>query len=308
VKVLRGDHHAWEPAVGPMAVTIGVYDGVHIGHLAVFDALRQSAGGLPVGVVTFDPHPVAVLAPERVPPLLTSTEQRLEAFAAAGVDVVGVLDFDAHLASMSAEDFLTEVVAGAMAASFVAVGSDFRFGSGRRGDLAMLERLGPSLGLEVVGLDLRQHGGVAVSSSRIRGLIANGDVRRAADLLGRRFVVRGPVIRGDGRGLSHGIEIATVAIDENLVRPARGVYAVVANVDGAAFSGVANLGVRPTFGPSEDLTLEVHFFDLARDLTGVTIDIAFVERIRNEKRFHGPEDLIAQIKSDIQRARAVLGE
>lgn len=290
-----------------MVVTIGVYDGVHVGHHTVFQTMRAPADGLPLGVLTFDVHPVALLAPERVPPLLTSMEQKLEQFEIAGIDVVGIMTFDESLSSMRAEPFVTEIVYGAMAASHVVVGRDFRFGYRREGDLAVLERMGTTLGFGVTGLDLHNESGEAVSSSRIRGTIANGDVSAAAELLGRPFALRGPVIVGPGRGTQLGVRTANIAIDRRLVQPARGVYAARAGIGDEQLPAVVNIGVRPTFGPNDTELVEVHLLDVNRDLTGATVDVAFIDRIRNEKRFHDEAELVAQIRQDIDVARRVLG-
>ncbi|MDJ0959201.1 MAG: riboflavin biosynthesis protein RibF [Acidimicrobiia bacterium] len=305
MKVLRGPLDTWDAGVSSMVVTIGVYDGVHVGHHTVFDTMRSPADGLPLGVLTFDVHPVALLAPERVPPLLTSMEQKLEQFEAAGIDVVGIMTFDESLSSMRAEPFVTEIVYGAMAASHVVVGRDFRFGYQREGDLAVLEGMGMQLGFGVTGLELRAESGAAVSSSRIRGTIANGDVATAAELLGRPFALRGPVAASGG-GARTGIRTAHVAVDHRMVQPAPGVYAARASVSGEQLSAAVNVGVRPTFGPGDREHVEVHLLDVDRELTGVPVDVAFIDRIRNEKRFHNEEELAMQIQKDIEVARRVL--
>lgn len=307
MRVLRGPFDSWDAGVSAMVVTIGVYDGVHLGHRTVFEAMRAPADGLPIGVLTFDVHPVALLAPERVPPLLTSMEQKLEAFEAAGVDVVGVMSFDESLASMHAEAFVTEIIYGAMVASHVVVGRDFRFGYQRQGDLVVLERMGTALGFGVTGIELHAESGTPVSSSRIRGLIANGDVATAGKLLGRPFALRGPVIVGPGRGRQLGIRTANVAVDRRMVQPARGVYAAHATVGDEQLPAVVNIGVRPTFGPNNTELVEAHLLDVDRNLVDATVDVAFMDRIRNEKRFHSEDELVAQIRDDIDIARRVLG-
>ena len=236
MKVLRGPHRDWDVGVDATAVTVGVYDGVHRGHLAVIDALSAPADGLPRAVVTFEQHPATLLAPDRVPPLLTDPDQKVEALEAAGVDVLAMLPFDASVASMSAETFIREVLVEAMAASLVVVGKDFRFGYRRLGDTALLEKLGVVLGYDAVGLELHADSGEAVSSSRIRSLIANGDLRLAGVLLGRPFALRGVVVPGDARGRTIGVPTANVAIDPAMARPANGVYAVTGTVDGLAIA------------------------------------------------------------------------
>ena len=307
MRVLSGHHHSWDIGIDATAVTIGVYDGVHVGHLAVLEALRNPADGLPVAVVTFEQHPATLLAPERVPPLLTSNDQKLEALEAAGVDIVAMLSFDASIAAMSPSLFVEEVLLDAMAASLIAVGNDFRFGYRRTGTMETLQKLGVSLGFDAVGLDLALRGREPVSSSRIRALVTNGDVRTAGELLGRPFAVRGPVVPGDGRGRTIGVPTANVDVDAAMARPANGVYAARVTVGEAEHSGVVNVGVRPTFGGTDDVIVEVHLLDHEEDLYGSTIEVAFVDRIRNEKRFHGVEELVAQIHTDIDAARGMLG-
>lgn len=308
MKVMHGDHRQWDPGVESTASTVGVYDGVHKGHVAVLERLRTIGDGKPIGVVTFDQHPATLLAPRRVPPLLTSTDQKLEALEQNGVDVVGILTFDESIASMSADQFVRDVLRGAMAATHVAVGRDFRFGYQRRGDIAVLESMGTTEDFEVIGLDLAAAEGEPVSSSRIRSLIANGDVAGAASLLGRPFALRGQVVPGDGRGRTIGIPTANVDAPSEMAQPGRGVYAVWVTIDGERRRGVANVGVRPTFGGKDDVVVEVHVLDFEKDLYGRVIEVAFVDRIRNEKRFHGIVDLVDQIGLDIATARSMLDQ
>jgi riboflavin kinase/FMN adenylyltransferase len=306
MRVLRGPHRDWDVAVDATALTIGVYDGVHRGHLAVLGALEAPADGLPMAVVTFEEHPAALLAPDRVPPLLTTTDQKIELLERAGVDMVALLPFDASIASMSAETFVSEVVVDAMAAALVVVGKDFRFGYRRMGDVGLLEQLGVVLGFDAVGLDLQADSGEPVSSSRIRSLIANGDVRQAAALLGRPFALRGTVVPGDARGRTIGVPTANVAFDTAMACPANGVYAVTVSVGEQHLAGVANVGVRPTFNGGGDVVVEAHVLDYSGDLYRSVIEVGFVDRIRNEKRFHNVDELVAQIHRDIDRARALL--
>lgn len=288
-------------------MTLGNHDGVHLGHRALLAAARERAGreGLTVTAVTFDPHPSVVLAPDRAPPLLTTMARRRELLLALGADEVTVLRFDRELASTSPEAFAEEVLVGRLAAESVVVGPDFRFGRGRAGDVAALGALGAAHGFDVITVPPVTLDGEAVSSTRVRAALARGEVREAARLLGRVHDVDGSVVRGDGRGRSIGVPTANLDCDPILL-PADGVYAVVVRVHGERelLRGVANLGVRPTFAAGR--SVEVHLFDVDRDLYDARVRVGFVERLRAEQRFDGVEALKAQIARDAERARASL--
>ncbi len=307
MKVLRGSHESWVPPEGGAAVAVGVYDGVHRGHQAVLAALRTRAeelGGLPVTVLTFDRHPLEIVDPERAPRLLSTEEQKLELLAAHGVDVAAVLAFDEETRALTPDDFAADVLAGALGASVVAVGSDFRFGKGRSGDVEELRTLGLGLGFYVEELDLVGDG-APVSSTAIRAAVQAGDVAAAAAGLGRPFSLTGAVVRGEGRGRQIGFPTANLEIDPRLLVPGRGVYAVWATVGGERLPGVVNLGVRPTFG-GEVETVEVHVLDFDRDLYGEPVRLDFVDRLRAERKFGGIEELVAQIGRDVAAGRELL--
>lgn len=290
----------------PSGVAIGVFDGVHIGHATVLSRLveQAAAAGLATGVLTFDPHPVQILAPERAPLLLTSFERRVELIRGLGVDWVGTLDLR-QIRMMSPESFVAEVVAGRAKGRLVSVGDDFRFGFDRRGDVALLEREGKRFGLEVVPVHLVADGDGIISSSRIRALISSGSVDGAAALLGRPHRLGGEVIRGDSRGRDLGYPTANLALPDGIIAPADGIYAV--RVRGAVeANGVASLGVRPTFGADGTRLLEVHIFDFDGDIYGRRLEIDFVQRLRGEERFESVEDLVAQMDRDSATARRIL--
>ncbi|MCZ7683490.1 MAG: bifunctional riboflavin kinase/FAD synthetase [Sandaracinaceae bacterium] len=288
-------------------VTLGNHDGVHLGHRALLTAARERAGreGLTVTAVTFDPHPSVVLAPDRAPPLLTTIARRRELLLALGADEVTVLRFDRELASTSPEGFAEDVLARRLDARSVVVGPDFRFGRGRAGDVTALRALGEAHGFDVISVPPVTLEGEAVSSTRVRAALARGEVAEAARLLGRAHDVDGTVVRGDGRGRSIGVPTANLDCDPVLL-PADGVYAVVLRVHGERelLRGVANLGVRPTFAAGR--SVEVHLFDVDRDLYDARVRVGFVERLRAEQRFDGIEALKAQIARDAERARASL--
>ncbi len=308
MKVLRGDPLLWEGSAGrDSAVSIGVFDGVHRGHQEVLADLTEQAvelGGLDKAVLTFDPHPRAILEPESTAHLLGTVEQRLEWLEAAGVDTVGVLPFPA-VRDMEPGFFIRRVLCETLSAKVVVVGVDFRFGVGRSGNVDTLWSAGQELGFAVDGVPLLSEALSPLSSSRIRRLVVDGDVTGASELLGRPFTMRGVVVQGEGRGRTIGVPTANMAIGRDLVLPARGVYASQVIVGETMFPSVTNVGTRPTFD-GEEVTVESHLLDVDRDLYGQTIDVAFLRHLRHERKFDGVEALVAQIHEDIQGARAAL--
>ncbi len=307
MKVLDGDFEAWVPPEGGAAVAVGVFDGVHRGHQAVLAGLARRAaelGGLVTTVLTFDRHPLEVIAPDRAPRLLTTPQRRAELLAAAGVERLAVLTFDERVRGMTPEDFAADVLVGALGASLVTVGADFRFGKDRSGDVTELKELGLGLGYYVEEVDLLGDG-APVSSTRIRAAVAVGDVAAAAAQLGRPFELAGEVVEGDRRGATIGFPTANLALAENLLLPARGVYAAWAAVGADAHQAVVNVGVRPTFGGERE-TVEAHLLDFAGDLYGQVLRLRFVARLRDERRFDGVDELAAQIGRDVAAGRAAL--
>ena len=309
MNVVRGVPGDWDLDARPRAVSIGVYDGVHRGHRHVLERLRNRAvefGGLESAVVTFDPHPLAVIDPGSAPRMLTTVEHRIELLGDAGVDLVAVLEFVAPIRDLSPASFAERVIDRALSARVVVVGEDFRFGKDRTGHVGLLREIGSEHGFETEIVPLVGGAG-PVSSTEIRRMVAAGDVAAAAEALGRPHEVRGRVVPGDGRGRTIGVPTANLAVPDGLAMPGSGVYAVLAGVAGEARApGVANVGVRPTFGGGAE-TVEVHLLDLDRDLYGHELRVAFVERIRDERRFPGVDELVSQIGRDIDRARRLLG-
>lgn len=256
-------------------------------------------------VLTFDPHPARVLNPRFAPTALMTLEQKAEVLGSLGVDRLVVLPFTQALAQTSAEDFSRLVLHDALGATRVVVGEGFRFGRGRSGDVGALRGFGATLGFEVRCVPPVFDDGAPISSSRIRELLAVGDVRRAAALLGRRFYVDGLVVRGAGRGRGLGIPTANVAA-RNATLPAEGVYACrVRPGMQAPRPAVANLGRRPTFGDGPS-ALEAHLLDFDADLYGQELRVEFVERLRGERTFPTASALVAQVRQDVAAARAVL--
>jgi riboflavin kinase/FMN adenylyltransferase len=294
------------------AVTIGAYDGVHLGHRSLLRDLREraAAAGLSTVVVTFDRHPAYVVRPESAPKQLTSLEQKLELLAECGIDRTVVVPFDKARADESAEDFVREVLVEELEARLVVVGEDFHFGHGRRGNVGLLRRLGAEHDFDVVGVALTGDGAEAVSSTRIRALLAEGDVEVAAALLGRPHEVRGPVVRGDGRGGPElGFPTANVAVPDDIALPADAVYAgYYTRPDGTVHRAAIGVGRRPTFyepGTSPVL-VEAYLLHFDGDLYGEEARVSFAHRLRDDRRFDSVQDLVTQMRADVEATERVL--
>ena len=287
-------------------VTVGNFDGVHLGHQALVSRAREEAHavGAETTAMFFDPHPAALFRPEAMPSLLTTRARRRSLLHSAGATRVDVRAFDAAFARQTPREFAAEVLRRDAEAVGVVVGPDFRFGQGREGDLTSLRALGDELGFAVHEVAPVEHGGAVVSSTRIRERLSEGDVEGARTLLARFHDLEGEVVLGDQRGRTIGFPTANLAIAAELATPADGVYAVFAAVDGRRVHGVANVGVRPTFGAGR--SVEVHLFDFEGDLYGHTLPVAFVARLREERRFDGVDALVAQIGRDAAEARVRL--
>jgi riboflavin kinase/FMN adenylyltransferase len=297
-----------EPCRGA-GVAIGNFDGVHLGHQAVLRAAASAIPDRPFGVITFEPHPREVLQPERAPARLTPLPRKLARLREAGAGFVLVLRFNRELIATPPASFIERIVVERAGARAVAVGRDFRFGHGRAGDGALLERLGAAHGFATHVVDPVTVDGEVCSSTRIRELLGEGEVATAARLLGAPYRIDGLVVPGDRRGRAIGFATANLrARGVRTLLPATGVYAVRAwrRADPQrVFPAVANLGWRPTFAGT-DLRLEVHLLDVDLDLYGQVLCVAFTDRLRGERRFDDIAALKAQIAADVERARAVL--
>ncbi|MGJ3647421.1 bifunctional riboflavin kinase/FAD synthetase [Sphingomonas sp. GlSt437] len=288
-------------------IALGNFDGFHRGHQAVVGRAiaRARAEGRPALVATFDPHPVCFFKPAMPPFRLTTLDQRQALFANAGADAMIVFHFDAALAGLTAEQFVTERLLAMIGAGGVVTGEDFTFGKARGGDVRVLAELGRQQGFSVETVGAVADGGEAVSSSRIRALLKSGDPRGAAELLTRPFAIQGVVSHGDKVGRTIGYPTANIDMGQYL-RPAYGIYAVRGRLaNGRVLDGAANLGIRPTFDPPKEL-LEAYFFDFAEDLYGQTIEVALIEYLRPEAKFDSLDGLVAQMDADCAQAREVL--
>lgn len=309
MRTTYGDE-ALEPTDGTI-VTVGVFDGVHIGHRGILAEARRLADdeNLRVVAVVLDRHPNTILDPEHLPPLLTDLQFRLELLEGAGVDVAHVLRFDEVQSLQSAEDFVAEVLIRQLCATAQIGGEDFHFGHRRRGDAATLADVGASHGLKVVTVPLvRADDEHAVSSTRIRELVRSGATESAARLLGRAHEVRGVVEHGDARGRAIGFPTANVAVPGSIALPADGVYAGwYVDPDGVAHASAINIGRRPTFYDENGLLLvEAHLIDFDGDLYGQHAGVRVGRRLRDEIRFSGIDALTDQLRIDVEAARAAL--
>ena len=303
------------PADRERAIAIGAFDGVHLGHQAVLRLVQDlaHARSLSATVLTFDRHPAEVVRPESAPCILTSLDQKLELIEATGaVDEILVLPFDATRSKEPAEQFVEELLASALHARLVVVGSDFHFGYRRHGDVPLLQRMGAELGFEAIGLGLvaSPDGATApYSSTLVRNALHNGDIEAANAILGRPHEVRGPVEHGDARGRELGFPTANVSVPERTCLPADGVYAgTFAGADGVHRPAALSLGRRPTFYEENGLLLlEAYVLDFEGDLYDQPAQVRFTRRIRGQERFDSVDALVAQMSRDVESVRAQSG-
>ena len=279
-----------EPGSGPRRVAIGTFDGVHLGHREV---IRGSDT-----VLTFDPHPLAVIHPEATPKLISTFNVKRDLIAGLGVDELVVIPFDNGFASLTAEEFVREVLIERLGAVQVSVGDNFRFGQRAQGTPDFLREHGD---FETRVAPLVEAAGETISSTQIRGLVAAGEVAQAAKFLGGPFLFEGEVVTGDRRGRELGMPTANVVPDERYVVPGHGVYAAWAH----GYPAAVNVGVRPMFETGRGLLVEAHLIGFEGDIYGETLRIAFLERLRGEKRFDSVDELVAQMNRDVEDARRI---
>ncbi len=296
------------PLPNGTVVTVGSFDGMHLGHQAVLHeiARRAEASGRPSVLVTFEPHPLEVVNPHAAPLLLTTGPERREILAQTDLGYAVFLRFDRRLAEMTPAEFVREVLVGRCQMRELVIGHDHGFGKARSGDVETLRRLGASDGFEVDVIGPVETGGHPVSSTQVRRAVAGGDLMTAALLLGRRYHVTGRVVTGAGRGRAIGVPTANLgAVPERKLLPPDGVYAAWVEWRGGRLGAMMNQGTRPTFADHHRL-LEVHLFDFDGDLYDEWVKVEWVERLRDVKRFASPADLKAQLGLDRQQATAVL--
>lgn len=302
MRVFRGHSR---PLPAPVVLAIGNFDGVHLGHAALLDRLRQEAErrALVPTVLTFEPHPREFFAPESAPARLSTLREKLELLGDAGVRQTMICPFNAAFAALTAEDFVQQVLLRSLGVRHVIVGEDFRFGRSRAGDTVMLQEAGERLGFSVDAVGSVLLDGERVSSSSVRAALAAGEMMHASRLLGRHYAMDGQVSHGQKLGRQLGFATANIRIRHNPL-PLSGIFAVeVAGLGERPLPGVANLGIRPTVGGTRPL-LEVHLFDFDRDIYGAHISVRFLHKLRDEQRFPNFDALKAQIAADAAAARA----
>ena len=293
---------------GPLFLAIGVFDGVHRGHQAVISTSAdhaRAANGTPV-VVTFDPHPEKVLRPQHAPHLLTATQHKIALIRNLGVGHLLIITFDKQFAATEPEDFVQQLVGHSNPLREICVGHEWSFGKNRRGNLELLKKLGAQFNFDVIGVPPVRSNGEVVSSTSIRQAVEKGDFAKAAAMLGREYTILGTVTHGDNLGKKIGFPTANLSAHSEQFPP-NGVYAAEARIDGELHRGVVNLGVRPTIatGKSERV-LEIHLFDFDGDIYGKDIEARFVQYLRPEEKFDSVNDLVAQIRRDVDQAREIL--
>jgi len=297
-----------KPFINPV-LTIGNFDGVHKGHLALFDKVKERAkaiAGQSV-VMTFEPHPLKIMKPADGPQLITHTGQKLELIEKAGIDIIVCVSFDREFAAIPAREFVNAILVEKIGIREIVVGYDYTFGHNREGDINLLREIGNTFGFVVHLVGPVEIDRTLVSSTSIRRLVQEGRLEEAGVLLGRDFEVQGTVVRGRNRGgRLLGFPTANLSPHGELL-PKIGIYAVRLLIDDVLFNGVTNVGYNPTFGDT-GLTVETHVLDYSGDLLGKTIKVHFIKRLRDEKAFKSIEDLSAQIAQDIAQAKEVLRE
>lgn len=307
MELVRGQHNLHARHRG-CAATIGNFDGVHLGHQAVFNALREKAAQMGVSstVILFEPQPMEFFLPQKAPSRLTRLREKLMHVGSCGIDRVVLLEFHQRLASLTAEEFIQQVLVGGLAIRHLYVGDDFRFGRERKGDFSLLQEAGEKQGFSVQGMDTISHDDRRISSTRIREALAVGDFPTAERCLGRPYQICGRVGRGTQRGRTIGFPTLNVNLHRR-VSPVQGVFAVqVQGLHDEDLPGVANVGTRPTVDGKGNPLLEVHLFDFDRQVYGTRVGVTFVNKIRDEKKFSSFDELQQQILLDASRARKIL--
>ena len=305
MKIIRGSRNIREEIKNPV-LTLGNFDGVHVGHQAIFRnvTLRSKEIDGTSVVFTFEPHPLKIIAPDRCPPLLTSFHKKMELIQEAGIDMVICADFNRRFADQHPRDFAKNILYKKVRAKEIFVGYDYTFGRGREGTIAYLKKMGNEFGFKVNVVDPVKIDVNLVSSSLIRELIEDGKIEQASLFLGRTYSIKGKVIDGHKKGTVIGYPTANIDVHHELI-PHTGVYGVRVVNEGIYYDGIANVGFNPTFN-RDSLSVEVHIFDFKKDIYGKEIEIAFIGRIREEIAFKSAQELVEQIGQDVKRAKDIL--
>lgn len=306
MEVIR-DHEAIPPKLQGAYVTIGNFDGVHLGHQYIFRKLagEAHAAGRHAVVITFEPHPKMIIHPDRKPfYLITTLEEKIALIGRQNMDALILIPFSLEFAKTTAEEFVCRILWEKLHLRKVVIGHDYTFGRGKEGNEAFLKAFGEKLGFVVEVMNAFTIGDVIVSSTRVRNAILAGDVKTAAAFLGRPYNLTGVVVEGHHRGGGLGFPTANIESEKVLI-PAGGVYAALVNLEGHRHRAVLNIGINPTFGDNQQ-TIEVFLLDFQERIYGKTLEVLFIEKLRDEKKFADPEELIHQIKDDVSKAKEIL--
>ena len=297
------------PLVSSSVVTLGNFDGVHLGHREIFRRVtgRAKELELPSVALSFYPHPLKVLRPDEAPLMLLPLKEKVRLLESVGLDHFLCIHFTRTFASLEAKDFVEDVLVRGLNAKEIFVGKDYRFGRGRKGNVNYLAELGQKFGFCVRVVDPVVVDGILVSSTRIRRMLLEGRVTEAMKFLGRPYKLLGKVVRGVGRGRSLGFPTANVEPENELV-PRNGVYSVAVEVENMTHPGVVNVGFNPTFGDDERVKVEVHIIDFFGDLYNKEIGVLFLKRMRGEVKFPSPQSLVKQIREDVEEAKRIWQE
>jgi riboflavin kinase/FMN adenylyltransferase len=307
MNIIRDLNELSKPLRNPV-LTIGNFDGVHRGHLALFEKIKRIAGNIDgqSAVMTFEPHPIKIVKPGNGPPLITPIKQKLELISNAGIDIILCLPFTTEFAEISAQEFVMELLVDKIGIRELVVGYDYSFGRNREGDIELLRKMGKEAGFKVHVVEPIHLNGTLISSTSIRNLVQEGDLSEAKRLLGRDYQITGVVEKGMGRGGKVlGFPTANLTPVDELI-PQKGVYAVKAIIDDNEYDAVCNIGINPTFGGTS-LSIETHVLDFSGDILGKDFTIRFIKRLRDEKTFSGKDELAKHIENDITLAREILG-
>jgi riboflavin kinase/FMN adenylyltransferase len=308
VTFIRGLHNL-QPHHQRSVVTIGSFDGVHLGHQAILQQVKTTAAtlGLPSVVMTFEPQPQEYFSGEKAPARLMRLREKIDALLEFGIDRVVCLQFNRRLRNLNASEFIHQVLVDGLAVKHLIVGDDFRFGCDRSGDFEMLAEFGENCDFDVQDTRTLEIDNERVSSTRVRDLLQQSDFGRASQLLGRSFSIKGRVVYGQQLGRTLGFPTANVQL-HRYSAPLTGVYAVLVNIDGVGYQGAANVGIRPTVGDLVKPVLEVHLLDFSGDLYGQRIEVEFMHKIREEAKFTSLDRLVESIKQDVKQIRAWFAE
>lgn len=297
------------PSLGPLCITLGIFDGIHLGHQKIIGRVLEKAKqmGATSCVATFDPHPREVLNPEAAPNLLTTTKKKAALLESLGIEALCLIRFTREFANTEARAFVRKFLMEKLRMKYIVVGYDWRFGKDRKGDINLLREMSKDDGYEVEQIDRVDVDGQLVSSTIIRELILAGDIHRAGKYLGRNYSITGTIVGGSGLGREIGFPTANINPHHEAVPP-NGIYAVWVHVGGTRKPGTLNIGFRPTVTSEKKRTIEVHIMDFYRDIYGTEIEVMFVDKLRDEQKFPSLGALAEQIKKDVEKARETLVE